>query len=214
MLVTALARSSPSGRVTGNSGLASCLVFLVLMAPLSGSQRPTGLEENAPGSSERYRQEGIALLEQRKTKEALARFRSAVEVDPADAVSHDFIGGILAGEGPNKGAISEFQRAVEIDPNYCPAHYHLALSYDRAGRTAEAIEEYQQALRLRPDMTEARYALSAACWKLGDLDGAISLLQEVVAANPQSWHARYNLGVELWQRYRKPGKLPQKTDLD
>jgi tetratricopeptide (TPR) repeat protein len=214
MSVTALAKSSLSGSATTRPGRVSCFLFLFLMALLSGPQRPTGLEENAAVLADRYRQEGLAFLEQGKTKEALARFRSAVELNPADAVSRDCIGGILAGEGPTPGAMGEFQRAIEIDPDYYPAQHHLALSYDGTGRTAEAIEEYQQALRRKPDFEEARYALSAACWKLGDVDGAISLLQEIVAANPQSKHARYNLGVELWQRYRKPGKLPEKTDLD
>ena len=214
MSVKAPAKSILSGCAAGDPGLVSCLLLVVLIAPPADRPRRAAELDNASVKAERYRREGLALLEQRKMNEALARFRSAVEVDPADAVSHDYIGVILSDQGLTAGAIAEFQRAIEIDANLYRAHYHLAVAYGQTGHTAEAIEEYQRALRLKPDLIEARYGLSAACWKWGDLDGAIRLLQEIVAANPQFGEARYNLGVALWQRYHNTGKLPQKTDLD
>ena len=147
-------------------------------------------------------------------QEALAQFRSAVEVDPLDAFSHDYMGVILGDQGLTAGAITEFQRAIEINSDLYLPHYHLAVAYGRSDRTSNAIEEFQQALSLKPDFLEARFGLSAACWKLGDPDGAIRLLQEIAVANPQFWEAQYNLGLALWQRYRDPGKLPRKADLD
>lgn len=214
MSVTVLAQSSLPGCAAWRLRLTFCAVLLVLTAPSASPQRSAAEQDKPTVLSHRYRAEGIALLEQRKIQEAMARFRSAVEVDPADAVSHAYIGVILADQGLTAGAIDEFQRAIGIDANLDLAHYHLAVAYFKSGRTLNAIDEYQQALGLKPDFTPARFGLSAACWKVGDLDGAIQSLQQVAATNPQFWEARYNLGLALWQRYRNPEKLPQKTDLE
>ena len=50
--------------------------------------------QNGSGAGElaRFRQQGIALLEQGQAREALARFRAVVTRDPGDAVAHDYIG--------------------------------------------------------------------------------------------------------------------------
>jgi len=170
----------------------------------------TGTQETA----EWHREQGIASLKQQNIPGALDHFRSAVRLDPTDAASHDYLGVTLSDSGLSDQALPEFQKAVELDQSLAPAHYHLASAYARANNKQEAIHEYEKALWLQPTMVEARNGLSAVCWKSGDLDGAIRLLQQIVDANPGFWEARYNLGLALWQRYRDPGRLPEKDDLE
>jgi tetratricopeptide (TPR) repeat protein len=140
MAAAAQAKSILSGRPVAGRVLATCLVIFVLVVPQVHSQAQTAARQKDSALGERYRREGIALLEQHKINEALARFRAAVEVNPADAASQDFIGVILSDQGLAADAIAAFEKAVRSDADLCPAHYHLASLYARTGRTAEAIE--------------------------------------------------------------------------
>jgi len=179
------------------------IVLLTCHFALVSAQPPTAQ------TAAEHRKQGLLYYQQSDMQKALTHFRLAVQADPNDAESHDYIGLILAESGQVAAAIPEFRRAIEINRNLYQAHYHLALAYDQTKREDGAIAHYEQALRIKADFVPARYGLSSICAKRGDLDGAIHLLRQVIQAAPTFAQARYNLGLALWRKYRDK-RSPQK----
>jgi len=201
-----------AGRRHQFSAIALCLIMVLLPA---ASPRTAGATAQGPSAaSEGHREQGVSYFRQKNLQGALGEFRSAVELDPSDAVSHDYIGVILGESGMTEASIPAFQKAIQLNEKFAEAHFHLGLAYDRTGRIADAIAQYQEALCLKPELAEARYGLSSICVRAGDLNGAIRLLRQVIEAAPNFSEARYNLALNLWNRYKKSTELRLKSDLD
>src|SRR6266581_404822 len=61
--------------------------------------------------AEMHQQQGIFYLRQHDLQSALAQFRSAMELNPNDALSQDYIGVVLGESGAVQAAIPEFEKA-------------------------------------------------------------------------------------------------------
>jgi tetratricopeptide (TPR) repeat protein len=190
------------------------LFFLTVIVHSVASQVTGQTGQGPSAAAESRQQQGIHYFKQRNLQKALSEFRAAIELNPKDAISHDYIGVIMGESGMAEAAIPAFQQAIKHNPKFAEAHFHLGLSYDRTGRMDEAIAEYQEALRLKPELAEARYGLSAICVRVGDLSGAIDLLRQVIKAVPNFSEARYNLALNLWNKYKNSTNLRLKSDLD
>src|SRR5579883_2711909 len=195
-----------------------CIVMLLTAAALGTSTRAGAQESASNGQNsqlqEDYQEQGINYFHHGDLQRALESFRSAIDANPKDAISHDYIGVILGESGNLDAALREFREAIRLNHRLSDPHYHLGLAYDRTGRTNDAIAEYHEALWLNPSMLDAKYGLSAICAKLGDLSGAVHLLRDVVKTVPNFAEAHYNLGLNLWNGYKSSSGARQKSDLD
>ena len=59
----------------------------------------------------------MAYLKQNQIKKAQDYFKTAIEIDPDNAIAHNDYGHTLALEGKLPEAIKEFQEALELNPN-------------------------------------------------------------------------------------------------
>jgi Flp pilus assembly protein TadD len=192
------------------SRVAGAAVFVLLAAATGSAREPSPAPQTATASRDR----GIALLQKGDVGGALAELRTAVAMNPKDAVTQDSLGIALGESGLTDAAASAFREAIRLDPGRAEAYFHLGVVLDRLGRSQEAVSAFHSALRLRPESLEARYGLSVVLARLGDLDGTILLLRAVTEGMPSLVDAHYDLGLHLWNRYRSGRGLPRPADLD
>jgi tetratricopeptide (TPR) repeat protein len=106
---------------------------------------------------------GGALLEARRSDEALPHFENAARINSLDPTSRLDIGSLLAQQGQLREAVEQFQRALPLvrDASALPLVYeNIAAVYSRLHDYTHARENYQQALRLDPQHESARRALA------------------------------------------------------
>lgn len=77
-----------------------------------------------------------------KRGDAIADYRSALELDPDFVEAYVNLGGLLEKEGKYKEAALLLQKAMHRAPLHARAHYNLAVVYQRTGNTEKAKEEY------------------------------------------------------------------------
>lgn len=90
-----------------------------------------------------------------RTREAEARFRQAVQVNPADVLALNSLGMALRAEERLPEAEASFRQAIRLHPEYAPAHNNLGNVLKARGRLDEAEASYLQAIALDPDLGAA-----------------------------------------------------------
>ncbi len=99
------------------------------------------------------------VLEAAQPQEALAAYREAAALQPADAEPHLSAGLLHERQGDFPAAEQEFRKAAELDPKSTEAIAGLANVYMRAKRLPEAEAALRQFLRLNPGSLPARVQL-------------------------------------------------------
>ncbi|MBX9687165.1 MAG: tetratricopeptide repeat protein [Candidatus Obscuribacterales bacterium] len=90
---------------------------------------------------------GQALLNQHKFKEAATAFQQAISEQPNFAPSHFYLGYALAQMGQHQQAINEFKRALALDPSMKEATMNIASNYQSLGDCPNAISWYEKYLQ-------------------------------------------------------------------
>jgi len=103
-------------------------------------------QQNLRGTVE----QGQALLNQHKFREASAAFQQAIAIQPNFAPAHFFLGYALAQSGQYQQAISEFQTSLQLDPSQKEAVLNIGSNYQSMGDCANAISWYERYLRESP----------------------------------------------------------------
>jgi tetratricopeptide (TPR) repeat protein len=121
-----------------------------------------------------YNNLGWMLLDQRKFKEAIIKFRKAIELDPKGAaLAYRNWGVALEEQGDRTGAIVKYNAAVKIDPYFALVHEDLGdilVGDDREG----AIREYQRAVDLGPTSATAHNKLVTILHQQGRVHEAVA----------------------------------------
>jgi tetratricopeptide (TPR) repeat protein len=144
--------------------------------------------------------------------EAEQHFQRAVQLAPADAVSHYFYARWLHQNGRSEDALTHLQVAVAANPDHLAArsllqqisrpapktaddYLNLSLTYYRQGKYRETIAAAQESLRLKPDYAEAYNNIAAAYQSMSEWEPAIAAARHALALKPDFTLARNNL---LW----------------
>jgi tetratricopeptide (TPR) repeat protein len=77
--------------------------------------------------------------------EAVAEYRAALRLDPANANVYNSLGGCLAQKDDPAGASAAFETALEIDPQDAMAHYNIGVIHLREGQSQQALARFKQA---------------------------------------------------------------------
>jgi tetratricopeptide (TPR) repeat protein len=93
---------------------------------------------------------------------ALLAARRGLALTPADALTLDTLGVVLARAGAHDEAVECFRLAVQRDPQPAVYWYNLGAAEQFVGQIAAAAAAYRQALALQPDYFKALSALSEA----------------------------------------------------
>jgi protein O-mannosyl-transferase len=140
---------------------------------------------------------GVALDDEGRIDEAIAKFRVAVQLDPQFFGAHFHLGVALAGTGREVEAIDQYELAIQLRPQFAEASYMLANSLFAVGKVQEAIVRYRQALEIKPDFPQAHNNLGVALAKRGLLSEAIVEYRSAARLRPNDALSCLNLGVAL-----------------
>jgi eukaryotic-like serine/threonine-protein kinase len=83
--------------------------------------------------------------------EALREFRRALELNPNDGNTHQWLGLTLSWMGRHDEAIAELKRAVELEPLNLKYNSNLAQVYRNARRYDIALEQHQKTIEMDPN---------------------------------------------------------------
>ncbi len=115
---------------------------------------------------------------------ALAFYRHALKLAPADVMHRAKLIDLLVSNGQLPEALNEFQE--------------LGASLERAGQTQKAIDKYGEGLRLAqragvtsPAVGELRNRIAEAYFKAHDWQNALKIYQEMLQAAPEDERARF-----------------------
>jgi Flp pilus assembly protein TadD len=106
---------------------------------------------------------GLALLNNKQPREAVAEFREATRLEPRYAGAHNNLGVALDNLGDKDGAIDAFRQAADSAPDYMLAHANLATLLEERGDLDEAVRRYDQWIQLDP---KGPLALRRLAWIL------------------------------------------------
>jgi TolB-like protein/DNA-binding winged helix-turn-helix (wHTH) protein len=133
-------------------------------------------------------------------------FRKAIELDPNNALAHDFYGDYLENMGRQQEAAREEQLAQELDPG----NDHLIDGFFSRGEYHRALEMARQDVNMHPDCGGCHWSLYRAYLRTGDYKEAIQELQKVVVLYGYPEMARplattealygYRAALQLWAK--------------
>jgi TolB-like protein len=145
----------------------------------------------------------LALME-RRTEEAIAGFRRAVEMNPNSAAAHSFLSLGLAFAGVDAEAIGHGNEAIRlspVDPEMARTLGGIGVAHYLAGRFEDAARVAADSLRLRPGFHGGQRLHCASLAQAGRIDAARALFAKMRAEQPQL-SAR-------WVRLNVPYQTPE-----
>ncbi len=123
---------------------ASFPLFLILMVALSGScssaRKPQNAQENF----------GVRMARMNLWREAMFRFKRAVEMSPEDAMAHNNLAVAYEANGDFDGAAKEYREAIRLDKS----NQHIQKNYSR-------FVEFNSRNKKRQQRTPTRTAAAA-----------------------------------------------------
>jgi tetratricopeptide (TPR) repeat protein len=166
--------------------------------------------DGAPDSYLAHDGLGAALIQRGRGDEAIAQYREALRINPADVDGHTGLGNALFRQGRTDDAIAQYREALRINPEYPEAHDDLATALLGEGKSEEAGAEFVEALRFNPLHADAVHNdLGIALFQQGRMEDAIAQYQEALRITPAFLEARNNLGNALLQQGRTEDAVTQ-----
>jgi tetratricopeptide (TPR) repeat protein len=167
----------PVRRGPGTSEAAQCLVNLASMYFQEGDTgRAVATFHEAlavrPGLGEALRNLGIIALSRKDVSQAAELLARAVRAEPANPVTHHYLGKAFELRRMPDSALSSFRHAVELAPGRVEYRFSLATALQQLGRYPEALAQYDTMLQLAPDNPLVHHNLAVACYNLGRIADA------------------------------------------
>lgn len=136
---------------------------------------------------------GIVQRKLCHNEDALASYRSALELDPECVDAHCNLGLALQEDCQYEQALSSLAMARQVDPRRALVHNNIATVLLDLNRIQEALDSCQQALELDPNMVEAHCNLGTIQLALGLLGESVHSFERTLALAPGYTKARHNL---------------------
>jgi len=146
---------------------------------------------------------GGVYSQQGKLDEAIAKYKTAISINPNYPDAHYNLGNACKEQGKLDEAVVEYKIALIINPNCAKAYGNLGLAYQEQGKLDEAIAEYKTVIGINPKEAKAHYNLGLVYQKQGKLNEAIAAYKTAIKIDPNQSKAYVNLGLV----YQKQGKL-------
>jgi len=142
---------------------------------------------------------GRTLLNEGRLDEAIARFQSAIPLDPELAAPYAYLGSALRQQGNRSAAVGRFQDAVHRNPTNPEIHKLLGITLMELGRRDEGIQALLKMTELEPNKPETCLQLAQAYVAIGRLIDAEAACRAALRRNDRHAGAHNHLGVILAQ---------------
>ncbi len=141
------------------------------------AQRALGLDANLPQAHLAW---GLIHACRYEYEQAEEEFRTALRLDPDDALAWNRLSWALGYQQPPKAKEAEeaAREAIRLDPARFSSYYYLGRALMFQQRYDEAITAFEHALEMNTNYSVARLGLAQAYLAKGDLDRALSEIQQ------------------------------------
>jgi tetratricopeptide (TPR) repeat protein len=172
--------------------------------PAEEEHLPAGLDLNDPLAPTMLMREGQALVAEGKVDEGLARYRTALRVQPTNPTILNLIGQAELRRGDAVKALDAFTKAISLAPTYTDARNNRGAAYVALGQYSLAEADFLSALsdNTYSNRPGAQYNLGALCFARGNLAAAEENLRR--AASPSGPVEAYVLLGQVQLRLEKP----------
>jgi tetratricopeptide (TPR) repeat protein len=144
-----------------------------------------------------YYNAGTALLDEGRTRDAIALLERAQRADPGFPETYNNLGRAWLALGDVAAARTALERGVALAPDHAVLQLNLAAATLRGGDADRARAELARAIALDPLLAAAYEPLAELELRSGDAAGAIAHLQRAVELEPDSASAHADLGL-VW----------------
>jgi len=138
---------------------------------------------------------GVAMLADRRTKEAIEHFDKALLLRPDYPLLYVNRGGAYAELGQYVSAIEDFNKAVLLNPNYAVSYKCRGYFYYKIHQYQNAIKDFDSSIRLRPFDANTYNYRGIAFANLGRYELAIRDFNRAVALNNDYSEAYINMAA-------------------
>jgi tetratricopeptide (TPR) repeat protein len=139
---------------------------------------------------------GICRLELQRFREALAAFRTVVDISPREAGAYHAMGLVHARQQDWEAAARACLLALRLNKKHARAWNDLGIAYARLGRYSRAQSAFRSALEVEPAHAEALVNLVLLQVSLGDGGEAVETVERWLSSRPED-PAALALGVTL-----------------
>lgn len=155
-----------------------------------------------PKNAQAHGNLALAMLSQRKVREAVAEARLAAAFAPDMAEAHYIYGLTLRADANSLDAAREFARAVALRSDAIPALAALAEAYSSAG-DERAVPVYERLIALEPKNRVHRRNYAEHFWNAGQPERGFAIASTALAEFPDDaeLHARYGQALFEDQRF-------------
>ncbi len=142
---------------------------------------------------------GAVYLLNGRVDDAIAEFRSALQINPHVAEAEYNLGSAYLQKGDAADAVSHFQSALKINPHFEQAQFSLGNICLQSHQWREAIPHYKAALQMNPDNPVCHLNLGIAIEQTGHEEEAIEQFRKSLQLDPGNAQTENNLGNALMQ---------------
>lgn len=139
--------------------------------------------------------QGIALHDEGKYKEAIATYEKALDLDPNSALVNYELGFSNYLLGNHKKAIEYADKVIQIGSDYQENCYVLkGNALDDMKKSKKALKVYQEGIKKFPDAGLLYFNMALSLYKLGEKDDSEAAVKEGLLKNPLHKTSHYLLG--------------------
>jgi tetratricopeptide (TPR) repeat protein len=133
---------------------------------------------------------GWILALKNKIDEAAAEMKRAVEIDPTDITSQNYLAWLYLYFGRTEDAVTEANKTFLLDPNDPLAYYLIGSAYTEMGMNFEAIEMQKKGLAISPGYESG---LAIAYARAGQKEQALEVVTTMEKYKDSSWWYAWGL---------------------
>lgn len=168
-----------------------CAVFLFSL--LIGHSTALG----ASSELKKQFEEGVALFQQGKDKEAETRFLEILREDPTLVLPHQYLGMVYSRSNRWEEAKAAFRAVIQKAPTFPGGHFGLGLVLENQGEIKQAEEHFRKTITLAPAHISAWLHLGRLLEGQRKMEEAVGAYQKVIeqslAASPEADEAEQHL---------------------
>lgn len=140
-------------------------------------------------------QNGLELLNEGKTDEAIGELRKATSLKPEFAPAHAALARAYIIKRDFGKAEAEMERVITLSPRNESANYRLGLIFLEEQNTSEAKDAFAQLLKINPNSADGHAGMAAALSDEKRYGEALEEYKRVAAIDPNYQGLYYNMGA-------------------